>query len=110
MGADRDPGEALGWLLSPPGPGEIHVHVDVGRETRLTPEVQQALNELLRTLEGEDVGGYRLRLGETCTGYYSGPCFKLSVCPDYLGDPCAAYHCQPLSCRICSGLTGSMGR
>lgn len=106
MEADRDPVDNLRWLLTPPAPGEIHLHVDVGREARLTPEVRLALNDLLRTLEGEDVEGFRLRLGESCTGYYSGPCFQLQACPDFTAPTCVAYHCQPLSCRICTGLAG----
>jgi hypothetical protein len=106
MGAEGERSEALRWLLQPPGPGEIHFYVDVGQDTTLTPEVRQALNDLLRTMEGQDVAGFRLRVSDSCTGYYSGPCFSLAACPDYTQDPCAAYHCQPLTCRVCSGLTG----
>jgi hypothetical protein len=108
MAPEREPIEALRWLLEPPGPRDIHLHVNLGQETELTPAVRQALDELLRTLEGADVGGFRLR--DSCTGYYSGPCFTLSVCPDYTNDPCAAYYCHPVSCRICTGLTGIIRR
>jgi hypothetical protein len=104
MDADRERAEALRWLLEPPASREVHLYVDVGRETELTPEVREALNALVRALEGEDVAGFRLGAG--CTGFYSGPCWSYQICPDFTKDPCASKQCQPLACRICTDLVG----
>jgi hypothetical protein len=58
--------EEARWLLEPPGPGEVHVHVAVGDDARLTPELREALDRVLSLLQTQDVSGFNIDLG-SCT-------------------------------------------
>lgn len=60
MASQPEPPEDLRWLLEPPAPGEVHVHVAVGEGAQLTPEVREAIEQLLTRLhEAEsDVSGF----------------------------------------------------
>jgi hypothetical protein len=42
------------WIVEPPEPGAVSLHVAFGEGVDLTPEQQQALGNLLRTLEAGD--------------------------------------------------------
>jgi hypothetical protein len=42
------------WIVEPPGPGEVSLHMAFGDDVQLTPEQEEALGELLRTLEAGD--------------------------------------------------------
>ena len=46
------------WLVEPPGPQEISFQISTGDQVEVTPEVQQAFENLLQTLRGGDVQGY----------------------------------------------------
>src|SRR5262249_45450741 len=50
MAGQSQPPEDLRWLLEPPAPGEVHVHVAVGEGTRLSPGLREALEQLLSRL------------------------------------------------------------
>src|SRR5438046_10703823 len=50
MASQSEPPEDLRWLLEPPAPGEVHLHVAVGEGAQLTPELQEALEQLLSRL------------------------------------------------------------
>jgi hypothetical protein len=74
-------GEGLSWLLEPPAPGEVHLHIAIGEGTELTPEVQAALSQLVGAVYQEDVAGF------------AAGCFPR--CPDLAG--CSDFLCVPLN-------------
>jgi hypothetical protein len=81
------------WLLSPPGPGEVQIHLAVGEGTQLTPEIRQALERLVSALHGQDVTGYA----------WANSCYP--KCPDLAGCErvyCGSLHnCRPLDKAPC---------
>lgn len=58
--AEKERSEELRWLLQPPAPGTVHIHVDVPEGAELTPEAMTALDALIRALSGPEpeVSGY----------------------------------------------------
>lgn len=69
MAGQSKPPDDLRWLLEPPAPGEVHVHVAVGEGTRLGPELRAALEQLLERLheaESESEVSAYCRLLMTC--------------------------------------------
>jgi len=83
--------EEAGWLLEPPGHGEIHLHVAVGDGARLTPELRDALDRVLGLLQTEEVRGYNIDLG-SCTTVSC----RLDSCQPVTLKPCA----KDFRCRI----------
>jgi hypothetical protein len=45
-------------LVEPPGPHDIHFQIEAGDRVEITPEVQAALEEMVRALRGADVQGF----------------------------------------------------
>ena len=80
------------WVVEPPEPGEVALHIAVGEGVKLTPEQEAAVGELLRTLEAVDA---------EVTGHASGKCPKLSTCTKLT--------CDPVSCSLkCGTLTATL--
>jgi hypothetical protein len=79
-GADR-----WKWLLKPPGEQEVQVRIAIGPGIEVTPEIRDALEQLLSALQDSEVEGYR-----KCNP----KCPSLNDCTDY---GCARlYNCTPL--------------
>jgi hypothetical protein len=77
------------WIVEPPEPGEITLHMALGEGRELTPDQEVALSELLRTLEANDA---------EVTGFEVG-------CPSYTAcsgkkttTSCGDFHCPALVC------------
>jgi hypothetical protein len=79
------------WLLDP-RPGEAQIHIAVGPEAELTPELREALEELASALHQGEVAGYAKPQ----------PCPELKVCAPYGAcDPKTSSPCANLTtCRI----------
>jgi hypothetical protein len=95
------------WLLEPPPPGKIDLCVNVGPGATLPPGFLEAVDKLLRAIEGGDVAGYRLGAGcddFSCTGHVMSPCADYHGCPS-LTYPCLVKTCAPLTCRIGAAAT-----
>lgn len=69
-----------GWLLEPPGPREVHLYVESGEGVEVSPEIRQALETLVRELQGSEVEGF------------AASCPDLSKCRNY---ECTLGPCQP---------------
>jgi hypothetical protein len=82
----------LQWLLSPPAPGEVQIHVAIGEGTELTPEIQQALERLVGAIHGQDVTGHLF--ADSCLP----KCGDLSDCGHY---NCDLHNCRPLGQQPC---------
>jgi hypothetical protein len=64
------------WIVEPPGPGKVKLHFACGEGVELTAEQEDALAELLRTLEAGDaeVAGFAGSAGVRCPSL---ECFRL---------------------------------
>jgi hypothetical protein len=92
-----NPAESSGesvWVLKPPGPGEVHLHIAVGDGVEMTGEVRQAIERLLDALQQEEVQGFRKggapkcpELAD-CTGYW---CRPQNNCTSLSSEPCAIH-------------------
>ena len=82
------------WIVEPPEPGEVALHLAFGEGVKLTPEQEAAVGELLRTLEAVDAD---------VTGFAK--CTKQSTCTNLTCDPVV---CN-LKCGTLSGLTAGGG-
>lgn len=94
MTSEREPTEEMRWLLEPPAPGTINLYIAVGEGTELTPEVREAVENLMRALQeaevrGQEMGGRPTRAGECgwncvilgrCAPEYTTPCANKDVC------------------------------
>jgi hypothetical protein len=81
------------WIVEPPGPGEVSLHMAFGQGVQLTEEQEAAVGELLRTLEAVDaeVTGHEL----------AGKCPKQSTC--------GTLTCKPVDCTLkCGTLTAAV--
>jgi hypothetical protein len=76
------------WIVEPPQPGEISLHMAFGDGVELTDEQQAAMSELLRSLEATDpdVTGHAVCAGQ------SKPCTK-----------CNSLDCRGLTCGTLTG-------
>ena len=68
------------WLLEPPGPREVHLYVESGEGVEVSAEFRQALETLVRELQGTEVEGF------------AASCPDLSRCKSY---ECTLGACQP---------------
>lgn len=92
------PDEAEGgreWIVEPPEPGEVSLHMALGEGVELTDEQEAALGQLLRTLETRDpeVTGHAA-LDASCKPLKCG------------GVDCKDLDCSPLS----ASLTGNVAQ
>jgi len=81
------------WLVEPPEPGQVSLHMAFGEGVALTPEQEAAVGELLRSLEAVDaeVTGHAL----------AGKCTKQSTCTKLT--------CDPVVCSLkCGTLTATL--
>jgi hypothetical protein len=84
MANEQDPQQDLRWLLEPPAPGAIQLHIAVGEGTELTPEAREAIDNLVRMIQRDDTRGFaagpRLTMAADCDIN----CLPLSRChPEY---------------------------
>jgi hypothetical protein len=79
--------QARHWVVEPPAPGEISLHIALGDGVQLTPEQETALVELVRSLETDDAEV----VGHSPTG-----CTRLSRCPDLMCEPL----CEQVRCSL----------
>ena len=79
-----DEDDAGRWVVDPPRPGEVSLHMAFGEGVDLTDEQKAAVGELLRTLEARD---------PEVTGHA-------------LDTQCSGKRCRPVKCTglYCSGL------
>lgn len=73
------------WLLEPPRPGEVRLHVAIGDDTQLSPEVRSALEALVGQVHEAEVEGFGVKAPPGCS--------TLS-CPEY--GMCSDFSCWPL--------------
>jgi hypothetical protein len=85
----------LRWLLEPPEPGQVHLHLEIGEGTELSPEATEAVEALMRALSEVEVSGYACS-PFTCPKQTHAPCAMLLNCP------------KGYSCRICSEVTSKI--
>jgi hypothetical protein len=73
------------WIVEPPGRGEIAVHIAVGDGVKLTEEQEQAISDLVWSLEAADteVTGHGL------------PCPKQGNCGKM---KCPSFDCTTMKC------------
>ena len=60
MPDDADNRTETGWLLEPPGPGEVQVNIEIGSNVELSPEARATLETLMHGLEEEEGRGLRV--------------------------------------------------
>lgn len=65
MPEEEEPGR---WIVEPPGPGEVTLHMAAGEGADLTDAQKAAVGELLRVLEERDPEVTGHALDETCKG------------------------------------------
>ncbi len=52
-----DQGGEMGWLLTPPAPGEVRILVAMGERACPTPELRHAVEQLATVLQEQEIGG-----------------------------------------------------
>ena len=50
--------EETRWIIGPPGPGEVTIHLAVDEHAQLTPELRRAIDGLVQALHQDEVSGY----------------------------------------------------
>ena len=92
---DADAGS--GWVVEPPGPDAALIRVDFAEASELTPELRQALDTLVRTLEAsgeiDEVQAFAACKKLACDVVYA-PCAARTIvectvtgCPRYVPAP-----------------------
>jgi hypothetical protein len=94
MADDPDATDDGNWLLEPPAPGRLHVHIEVGSDVDLSPEARGAIERLMTQIQDDEVMGFEIACGGlSACGTYScdlGRCTPLTKQPN-----CWAYvHCR----------------
>lgn len=91
----QDSADDRAWLLGPPGPGQVQIHVQVGPDTELNESQRAAVEELVASFYESEVEGYAMV--QACRPLHCRP--RLTNCArDYCGD---------FSCEV--SRTGLMG-
>jgi hypothetical protein len=86
------------WVVEPPGPGEVLFHIATGDGVSLTEEQENAVFELMRTLEAEDA---------EVSGHAKPKCPNLQTCDV---KSCPPLDCGVLSCgQLATKLSGAGG-
>ncbi len=80
MASQAEPPEDLRWLLEPPAPGEVHLHVAVGEGAQLSPELQEALEQLLSRLHETEFEVSAFCRLITCGALSTHPCWWRGTC------------------------------
>jgi hypothetical protein len=94
MTSDQEGNQQPHWLIEPPAPGEIQFYIATGNNIELTEEIQKALDQMLVSLQLEDL--------QDVEGYSScfPKCFDLSKCPHFGCYPLK--NCKELSRYPCA--------
>jgi hypothetical protein len=79
------------WIIGPPGPGEVNIQIAVDRRAKLTPELHQALEKLVASLQQHEVEGYAKACPEKVV-----VCKPQGDCLPKITSPCARFQ----TCRI----------
>jgi len=58
-----------GWLLQPPGPGELQVDIEIGENVELSTKARAAIETLMNGLEEDEVAGFAFSLDVACKSY-----------------------------------------
>jgi hypothetical protein len=73
-----DSEEIRGWLVEPPGPGQVVVHIAAGEGVVLDDAQRTALEALLSSLQqADEVAGFE------------SPCIVVGCKPKVINEPCA---------------------
>jgi hypothetical protein len=83
--------EQTGWIIGPPAPGEVTIHIAVDESAELTPELRRAIDGLMQALHQDEVSGYamtdspirRIRVCDVdgkCQPKSTQPCLKFTTC------------------------------
>lgn len=91
----QEPPEDRTWLLEPPGPGEVRIHVQVGEGAELDESQRAAVEALVSSLYESEVEGYAM--AQAC---------RPLLCKPRITN-CAADFCGDFSCEI--SRTGFVG-
>jgi hypothetical protein len=84
--------ESSRWLVTPPGSNDIHFEITAGDQVQVTPEIQQAFENLVQALRGDDMQGYVYDPKCTTKNVNCEPNYKCTV---ETQKPCFIdYHCQ----------------
>ena len=67
MAGEAERSDEMRWLLEPPGAGDVRVFVELGEGAQLSEQAQQALDTLLREIQGAEAQGYSFSWGATQT-------------------------------------------
>ncbi len=81
------------WIIGPPAPGEVIVHVAVDEHAQLTPELSRAIDGLVQALHQDEVAGYGAadpRVSRIVV------CDPKGACKPKSTQPCAVFE----TCRI----------
>jgi hypothetical protein len=77
------------WIVGPPAPGEVNIQIAVDRQAQLTPELQEALEQLVQALQQDEVEGYaRPCPSRVVTCKADGPCQPKVTSPCYSFQTC----------------------
>jgi hypothetical protein len=82
-----------GWILEPPGEGEVQLHIALGDGIELTPEIRAAIDNLVESLQQVDVAGYA-KCNPKCpslAGCSQYGCSKLYGCKPLISSDCLAF-------------------
>jgi hypothetical protein len=88
----------LRWLLEPPAPGGMHLHIDISPDATVTPDLRAALDQLTRALVAyEEVEGF----SKTCMPFSGCPVrgCNLGACPSQQCVGRTTCDIQPPSCN-----------
>jgi hypothetical protein len=88
----NEPESESRWLLEPPGPNEVQFQISVGEGIQVTDEIRRAIDDLIASLNMEDVVGYatcspRCRTLANCG---TKTCKPLNNCTELTVRPCLA--------------------
>jgi hypothetical protein len=95
MSDEQPPGES-GWVVEP----GVEIRIAVGREAELTPEIQAAIDDVLRALEAAEATSAEVegfgKCGVQCKAPGYGLCNPQAECQPKVWMPCA----NKVSCHV----------
>jgi hypothetical protein len=84
------PSDQTRWIVGPPGPGEVNIQIAVDSAAKLSPELRQALEKLVQSLQHDEVEAYRACTTKTTV------CKADGACQPKIISPCVSFE----TCRI----------
>ena len=95
MTDEQPPGES-GWVVAP----GVEIRIAVGNEAELTPEIQAAIDDVIRALETQEAAAAEVegfgKCGIQCKAPGYGFCNPQDTCQPKVWMPCAA----KVTCRV----------